>query len=193
MALTRHALASCALALAVLVIWCTSAVRLDQSLLATQTSSALLKLGAADGNLFASGEWWRLMTSQFLHVHCLHMLFNVGCILVIGPFVERALIWYGLMIVYLVGGTAGQTASVMLYPASVSSGASQAILALCGAAIVLANSRAKLLAALVVTIQVALDLYAGSNIKMGHVVGFCVGLLIAFVLRNKLPDRGATN
>ncbi len=179
MRLQRNALTSYGLALAIVAAWWLSAIYLEQSLFATQRSRDLLQLGAADGNLFATHEGWRLLVSQLLHVHLLHMLFNVACIVVIGTAVEKAFGWLGLLLIYFVGGTAGQFASVVASPTLVSSGASQALMALCAAAILISGSRIRYLALAVVAIQVALDVYVAGTIKVGHSVGFGAGLLIA--------------
>lgn len=92
---------------------------------------------------------------------------------------EKEIHWWGLLGIFLVGGTLGQFASVVSYPTAISSGASQALMALCGAAVSVTGTRARLLALLVLAVQAALDLYASGAIKMGHAVGFAAGLLIA--------------
>jgi rhomboid protease GluP len=180
----RHVLvgssyASWCLALGLVAVWLAAAVYLDQAFLATQRGSQLLQLGAVNGDLLGAHEYWRLLVSQFLHVHFLHMLFNALCILVVGSAVEKVFYWHGLLIVYLVGGTAGLIASVVFYPTEVSSGTSQALMALCAAAILVGGVRVRLIAVTIVAIQIALDVYVSGAIKMGHSVGFAAGLLIA--------------
>ncbi len=168
------------LAAAIILTWSAAAVYFGQSILATQKSAQLLKIGAVNGDLFGAHEYWRLLASQFLHVHFPHMLFNALCILVVGSAVERAFHWRGLTTVYLIGGTAGQIASVASYPTVVSSGASQALMALCAAALLVVGSSVRWIALLVIAIQIALDVYVAGAIKMGHSVGFGAGLLVAF-------------
>jgi rhomboid protease GluP len=183
------------LALAIIFTWCLVAFVLDQSVFAVQKSKALMTLGAANGELLSSAEWWRVVTSQFLHVHFLHMLFNVGCIAVIGTFVGRQYGWWKSAVVYFGGGSVGQIASVLSYPELVSSGASQALMALCGASlVVLAERRSRLFVVAIVAIQAALDIYVAQKIKAGHSFGFLAGLLIGFALlyfggsRSGLPE-----
>ena len=180
------------IALAVLVSWFVSAAVLDQSLLATQRSRDLMTIGAADGALFTTHEWWRLITSQYLHVHFLHMLFNVACIAIVGAAVEQAFRWQGLLIVYVGGGTAGQFASVMALPQLVSSGASQALMALCAAALLISRPRIRFVALAIIAVQVALDLYVSGAIKIGHSIGFLAGLVITlgvlWVARRRKPN-----
>jgi rhomboid protease GluP len=167
------------LALTIFVAWCASAIYFGQSPLATQQSSQLLQSGAVNGAMLAAHEYWRLLASQFLHVHFLHMLFNAGAIIALGTAVEKEFHWWGLLGIYFVGGTVGQFASVMSYPALISSGASQGLMTLSGAAVSVAGTRIRILAMVVLAIQAALDLYASGAIKIGHSVGFAVGLLIA--------------
>ena len=50
----------------------------------------MLRLGANAPGLTTHGEWWRLLTSVFLHVGLLHLLFNGYALWVFGDFVERA-------------------------------------------------------------------------------------------------------
>ncbi|MFZ6775991.1 rhomboid family intramembrane serine protease [Undibacterium sp. Ji83W] len=96
--------------------WTISALYFWQSLFASQKSLRLPQLGAATGALFVTHEWWRLLVSQFLHVHFLHMLFNAMSILIIASSLERTRGWLALLSIYLIGGMAGQLASVWSYP-----------------------------------------------------------------------------
>ena len=171
------------LAIAIILTWCLAALALDQSLFAVQKSRMLMTVGAANGDLLSTGEWWRILTSQFLHVHFLHMLFNAGCVVVIGGFIERRYGWWSVALVYFGGGSVGQIASVISYPQLVSSGASQALIALCAAAVVmLAERRPRLFALSIVAIQAALDIYVAQKIKAGHGFSFLGGLLIGSAL-----------
>ena len=143
----------------------------------------LMTLGAANGQSLSGGAWWRIVSSQFLHVHFLHMLFNAGCVAVIGALIERQHGWWRIAVVYFFGGSMGQLASVIAYPQLVSSGASQALMALCGAALVMIrNHRARVFVLVIIAIQAALDVYAAHEIKAGHGFGFLGGLLMGSVL-----------
>lgn len=172
---------SALLAAAVVLAWCAAALALDQPLFTVQRSRLLMTLGAADGELLVNGQWWRIVTSQFLHVHFLHMLFNAACLGIVGAALERRHGGESLTLVVLVGGSSGQIASVLAYPGLVSSGASQALMALCAAALVLLPRHpVRLFALAVVVIQAALDLYVADRIKAGHGAGFLAGLLLAW-------------
>ncbi|MFZ6775999.1 rhomboid family intramembrane serine protease [Undibacterium sp. Ji83W] len=121
----------------ILTGWTISALYFGQALFASQKSLRLPQLGAATGELFVTHEWWRLLVSQFLHVHFLHMLFNAMSILIIASSLERTRGWLALLSIYLIGGMAGQLASVWSYPALVTDGASQALMALCASTFIL--------------------------------------------------------
>lgn len=178
----------------ILTGWTISALYFEQSLFASQKSLRLPQLGAATGALFVTHEWWRLLVSQFLHVHFLHMLFNAMSILIIASNLERARGWLVLLSIYLIGGVAGQLASVWSYPALVTDGASQALMALCAGMFVLQpGSRVTWFAGLIVAIQVALDMHAIAGIKAGHLYGFVAGLLVSAGFWLGLRSKGHFN
>ena len=109
------------------------------------------------------------------------MLFNAMVVALAAVRIERDQGWRSLIGLYLIGGLAGQMASVIAYPNLVSSGASQAMLALCGA--VLASPRPRGRAALIwgmvmlaTAVQFGLDLEAAGFPKAGHVTAFVIGL-----------------
>jgi rhomboid protease GluP len=168
----------------IVISWFICSMVLGQSPLVPQTSTQLLSLGAANGVLVQGGEWWRLLTSQFLHVHAPHMLFNALCVAILGGVLERRSGWFTLALVFFIAGTLGQVASVIFYPSLVSSGASQALMALCGAALVTQLPlRTYVFVLAVLAAQVALDIQSAHIIKAGHGVGFVAGLCLGALLR----------
>ena len=94
----------------------------------------------------ADGQWYRLLTSAFLHepldtgFGITHILFNMWALIVVGPAIERVLGRWRFLTVYLVSALAG---SVFFYliasPVSQALGASGAIFGLFGAWFVLAR------------------------------------------------------
>ena len=147
----------------------------------------LRNYGAVNNAQLADGEWCRLMTSQFVHVRPAHMLFNVTTLFLLATCVERAAGSLRLTLLWMLSGIAGTYASIYSVPPpyDIGSGASQAVMGLAGAAlIVIRRSRAYpwwLKGTLVVTLGTAamLDLVFSYSIKPGHVVGFLVGLIMA--------------
>jgi len=93
------------------------------------------------------GEWWRLVTSIFVHVTLLHLLLNMWCLWNLGIFGEPLLGKPGLVAVYLLTGVAGMLQSVVLSLVTgdlgvVVAGASGAVFGLAGILIVLLSNRA---------------------------------------------------
>jgi membrane associated rhomboid family serine protease len=94
----------------------------------------------------ADGQWYRLITSAFLHeppgsgLGLLHIAFNMWALIVVGPALERALGRARFLTVYLVSALGG---SVLFYliasPTAPAFGASGAIFGLFGAWFVLAR------------------------------------------------------
>ncbi len=80
-----------------------------------------------------------------------------------------------------------------------SSGASQALMALCGAAVLMLSRGPRIFACTIVLIQAALDLYVAQYVKVGHSSGFVAGLALGGLLlfagarasgSGKAADRG---
>ena len=89
--------------------------------------------GSNFGPYTIDGEWWRLVTSLFIHFGLPHVFFNMLALASFGPLVERL---YGSMIyllIYLLTGILGSLASVAWHPAVNSAGASGAIFGILGA------------------------------------------------------------
>lgn len=173
----------------IIVAWIISALHHDLSLFQTQKSRLLLSFGAINGESLQRGEYWKLLTAQFLHVMFLHMLLDVGFIYYFGAKIEKIFGAQVFLTVFLLAGLAGTTASVLVYPQLTSSGSSQALCGLVGAFFVLAlfPRRVPQLAVAwavgFVLIQVLLDLYFAGYLKAGHSVGFLAGLFLGGFIR----------
>ncbi len=92
----------------------------------------LIHWGANLGPLTTDGQWWRLLTSTFLHGGLLHILANMYGLLFVGIFLEPLLGRSKFLLVYLITGIIGSMASIWWYDATVSVGASGAIFGLYG-------------------------------------------------------------
>ena len=71
----------------------------------------LIRLGAMESWLIASGEYWRLFSAMFLHSGLIHLGFNVIGLLIFGQQLERL---YGparFLVIYILGGLAGSVTS----------------------------------------------------------------------------------
>jgi membrane associated rhomboid family serine protease len=96
----------------------------------------LLYLGGNSGWMVSRGEWYRLISSLFLHIGWIHLLMNVFALRFFGPPLEtgvgRPFFWG----VFFFSGLLGGLASAFLQQ-GISAGASGAVLGLLSAAIVL--------------------------------------------------------
>jgi membrane associated rhomboid family serine protease len=140
-------------------------------------------------NAFAiseNGEWYRIVTSAFLHASIFHLLLNMYALFVLGPIVERTLGRVQFGIVYAAALMAGSAGALLLSPNEITVGASGAIYGLLGALVVIFRSRGislmqsglgiTLLINFVFTLTI-------SNISLGgHLGGLIGGGLAALVI-----------
>ncbi len=94
----------------------------------------------------AFGDWYRLLTSAFLHeppgsgIGLTHIIFNMWALIVVGPALERVLGRARFLAVYIMSALAGSVLYYLLAPANAAAiGASGAIFGLFGAWFVLAR------------------------------------------------------
>lgn len=172
-------------AASVVLVWFAVAFDLGQPLWMRQHSVALTAYGAFEGQTLMVQDSWKLLASQWLHVKFPHMLFNAVIIGSVGSALTRRLAWPHVLALGVIGGACGQLASALVQPEAYVSGASQAYLALCGAALVLLERRSIgwWFSLLGVAVSVALDLFVSghADIKPGHFVSFVIGLIVGGV------------
>jgi membrane associated rhomboid family serine protease len=80
----------------------------------------------------ADGEWWRILTSAFVHLGLLHLAFNMYVLYLYGPIVERL---YGRLeyaAIYLLCAAGGSILTILVEPGAFAAGASGAIFGLVG-------------------------------------------------------------
>ncbi len=100
------------------------------------STEQLLHWGANFGPLTLAGQWWRLLSSVFLHIGIFHLAVNIWCLWNLGELAERI---YGRAVFlgfYLTAGVAGAIVSLAWHPFAVSAGASGAVFGVAGALIV---------------------------------------------------------
>jgi rhomboid protease GluP len=95
-------------------------------------SADLLAWGGNFKPSTTSGEWWRLLTSTFLHGGVMHLLANMCGLLFAGVFLEPKLGKTKYAIVYIVTGLLASATSLWWHQNTVSVGASGAIFGLYG-------------------------------------------------------------
>jgi rhomboid protease GluP len=95
----------------------------------------MIHLGTDYTPLTLGGQWWRLLTSIFLHFGLLHIAFNMFALYVNGMAVERIFGSARYLVIYLVAGICGSVASLLWHPIVNGAGASGAIFGVLGALI----------------------------------------------------------
>lgn len=82
----------------------------------------------------AAGEWWRILTSAFLHANVTHILFNMYALYLFGPRLEQQVGSSAFASLYLASAAGGGAASFLFGPLNQAGvGASGAIFGLFGA------------------------------------------------------------
>ena len=164
----------------------------------------LLAWGANFGPAVAAGQWWRLLSSAFLHGSILHIINNMVLLGLLGGLLEKPMGTARLAVLYLLAGVGGSVASLLWHPATVSIGASGAIFGLMGATLTLVLGRAlprdlrgTLLGVVLLAGSVSLLLgwlMPGTD-NAAHLGGLLTGALVGVVfipgLRRQLPYNEA--
>lgn len=99
------------------------------------STQELVRWGANFGPYTVSGQWWRLVTSMFVHIGILHIALNMWCLWDLGALAESLYGRWTFLGVYLLTGVAASITSITWHPMTVSAGASGAIFGITGALI----------------------------------------------------------
>lgn len=131
-------------------------------------------------------EYWRLITSGFLHDGFLHILFNMFFLWIMGPQLEPAIGRVNFAVVYFISLLAGSFGALLFQPDVPTLGASGALFGILGALIVVAKDRgisiwsSGLGPILLINILFSL---AVRNISIGgHLGGFVGGVLAGWLI-----------
>jgi membrane associated rhomboid family serine protease len=138
----------------------------------------------------ANGEWWRLLTSAFLHGSILHLVFNMYVLFAFGPTLERILGHWRFVVLFLISALGGSVASYVFSDVrTVSVGASGAIFGLMGA-LVIAGRRLRFditQVLVLIGINVAIGFFSAGTDWRAHLGGLATGAAMAVVFI--LPER----
>ena len=96
------------------------------------SSEDLISWGANYKPLTTDGEWWRLLTSTFLHGGIMHLFANMYGLLFVGIFLEPRIGKVKFAIIYIIAGVLASISSLWWHDSTVSVGASGAIFGLYG-------------------------------------------------------------
>jgi rhomboid protease GluP len=163
------------------------------------TTEQLLRWGANFGPLTLGGQWWRLLTSMFLHIGIVHLAVNMWCLWDLGSLAEHIYGRFTFLAIYIATGLSGAILGLAWHPFVVVAGASGAIFGVAGALIAcfyfgkLPFPKHSIKAALL-----SLFAFAGYNLFLGivnprtdnaaHLGGLVSGLLLGFLLV-RIPGR----
>ncbi len=154
-------------------------------------SSFLLEWGANFRTKVVEGEWWRLLSSVFIHGGIAHLVFNLFALYFAGMFLEPLLGKWRLLLIYLSLGALASIASISWYEATISIGASGAIMGLLGLCSVW-YWKGLFAEELNLWISISLTGFITSSFVIGlfdgvdnaaHIGGLCCGLLLGLWLR----------
>jgi membrane associated rhomboid family serine protease len=159
--------------------------------LALRPCSLFFQDGTCVGGV-AQGEYYRLLTSTFLHFGVVHLLLNMYCLFLVGPALERALGRLRFAALYLLSGLAGSALSFALGPENeLAAGASGAVFGLFAGFYVLERRRGSDVSQISVTIGLNLVLsftFSGIDWR-GHVGGLIGGGLVTAALVYAPPGK----
>lgn len=154
----------------------------------------LAAAGANERTAVLSGQYWRLLTSMFLHGGFLHLGLNAWGLYQLGTLFERLLGSTRMIATYFLSGIAGSVASIV-WTQMPSVGASGAIFGILGALIAFLLKRHNTLSPQGKSILSQLLMWAGINLYLGfempnidnagHLGGLAAGFLLGLLLRER--------
>jgi membrane associated rhomboid family serine protease/Flp pilus assembly protein TadD len=162
------------------------------------SSQQMIAFGADFGPLTLNGQWWRLVTSMFLHFGIVHIGLNMWCLWNLGRAAEQLMGRASYLLAYFVSGIFSSITSVYWHPMGASAGASGAIFGMAGVLVsyvylkktpshITINS--KMLGSLGTFIAYNLAFGALPGISnAAHIGGLVMGLVVGAVL----PAAGAS-
>jgi len=145
------------------------------------------------GGLHANfGEWYRVITSGFLHYGFVHLGFNMYALWLLGPAFERSLGRLRFAFFYFAAVISGSFGAMLWTPDGLTVGASGAIFGLLGLATVAQRSSGYSIwrsgLGMVLLLNFVLTFAVSSISVGGHLGGFVSGLMVGWLLF-ELPKK----
>lgn len=138
------------------------------------------------GPFVAEGEWYRLLTSGFLHASIIHLGFNMFALYFLGRILEPGIGTPRFVALYFASLFAGSFGALLLDPNALTIGASGAVFGIFGATFVIARHRRIDGLASSIGIILLLNLaitFGRPEISIGgHLGGLAAGVLCALVI-----------
>jgi membrane associated rhomboid family serine protease len=153
---------------------------------ATRGGGSVIDNGALFGPDVADGEYWRLVTSGFLHAGLIHIAFNMYLLYILGTLLEPAIGRGRFIVLYFTSLLGGSLGALAIQPDTLTVGASGAVFGLMGGAVVTMRARGFDPMASGIPALIALNLlitfvFPGIAIG-GHIGGLIAGVVAAYVL-----------
>ncbi len=163
------------------------AYQISGSILGKSKITELANFGGLTIESIKNFEVWRLLSSQLIHVHQKHMIYNVLSILFLGIIIEGKVGSKYMLVIWLLAGAIGTLFSTQFTPPpwNTGTGASQAAFGLAGFGLILVINRIKhgylMLSALAFALIPALylDFKSVGYPKAGHSLSFVIGCSLA--------------
>jgi membrane associated rhomboid family serine protease len=150
------------------------------------SGTSLVPEFALFGPSVAEGEWYRLLTSGFLHAGLWHIAGNMILLFFLGRILEPGIGTPRFVAVYFVSLLAGSFGALLLTPASLTLGASGAVFGVLAATFVIARGRGVDALASSVGVLILLNLAFSFGVRGislgGHLGGLAGGLLCALLI-----------
>jgi membrane associated rhomboid family serine protease len=140
----------------------------------------------------ADGEYYRLVTSMFLHYGVLHLLMNMWALWILGRSLEMVLGPIRFAALYLISGLGGSVAAyIFTSPSQMTAGASGAIFGLFAGLFLIMRKLGRSTSSIVPVLIVNLVFtFAVPGISVaGHLGGMIIGAIVALALAYAPPKR----
>jgi membrane associated rhomboid family serine protease len=134
--------------------------------------------------LTANGEWWRILTSGFMHFGLLHLALNMAALFVVGPVVEQELGKLRYSAVYFLSLLGGSAAAFFFGTVCQQlAGASGAVFGLMGALLIVFKRQKRDISTILVVVGINLvsNLFTNASL-LGHLGGFVIGGLLTLAM-----------
>ncbi len=152
-------------------------------------TETLIRFGAKVNDLIVQGQYWRLLTSIFLHAGIAHLGFNMYALYVLGQEVERVYGYKRFLVLYFVAGLFGSVLSFD-FGARISVGASGAIFGLAAALMTFFARHRETFGRrgrqqfMNIAFIIAINLFIGFSLpgidNLGHLGGLAAGLFLGW-------------
>ena len=157
------------------------------------------KLGAigamSNSKVFHDGEWWRLFLHMYLHAGVLHMLFNIFALLFVGKVVEKKIGFLPYLLLYHVIAIVNAIILCLIFPDSMSVGASAGIFGMIGVVCVMkwkkdivATENLKKSEIIYIILFSVLSLVLGLESFVTHFVAFVLGTVAGLLLKKEVDN-----